>query len=130
MEGSRDLGVELNRLVGLLQQLVVPRFHSFVDPLGKGVANQGESHVDEPLPRELAEVPRVGQVALHQLVLLGEAQDLPDAEALVLGAPQVLHLVTVDNYRDMVSAVFNLPFFVPMAMSLRKYTVTHSLGGR
>ena len=97
MEGFRDLGIELNRLVRLLQQLMVPRFNSFVDPLGEGVANQGKSHVDEPLPRELAEVPRVGQVELHQLMLLSEAQDFLNTEALVLGAPQVLHLITVDN---------------------------------
>ena len=64
-------------------------------PVGEGLPHDGVGQVDEPLPRQLAELLLVWQVLGAGLVARRLLQDLLDAEALVLGQGQVPDAVGV-----------------------------------
>ena len=64
-------------------------------PVSEGLAGQRVDEVDDPLARQLPQVILIREVGCNLGVLACLAQELLDAEALVLGHGQVLHLVAV-----------------------------------
>ena len=66
-------------------------------PVSEGLAGQRVDKVDDPLARQLAQVILIWEVGCNLGVLACLVQELLDAEALVLGQGQVLHLVAVEE---------------------------------
>ena len=66
-------------------------------PVSEGLAGQRVDKVDDPLARQLPQVILIWEVGCNLGVLACLAQELLDAEALVLGHRQVQHLVTVEE---------------------------------
>ena len=98
MEGRSHLWVHLNGVVLLEQDLAVPLLDLCLDPLAKGVAQDGEGHVAQVVLRQAWDLDHVweprrnGRLVLHQVVA-----DLLDAEALVMWDRDPLESVVLDR---------------------------------
>ena len=90
VEAAEDLRVDVDGELLLVEELLVPGLHDDSDPLAEGLADIGVDEVDEPLPGDLFPVALVGQVVLHDGVLLRLDEHLLDAEPLVLGHREVV----------------------------------------
>ena len=94
-EALQYLRIDVDAKLLLLHQPLVPPLDDVVRPVGEGLPHDGVGQVDEPLPRQLAELLLVWQVLGAGLVARRLLQDLLDAEALVLGQGQVPDAVGV-----------------------------------
>ena len=97
LECTEDLRVHVDGHLALLHQLAVAGLDVLEHPVGEGLAGQRVDEVDHPLPRQLLVLVGLGQEASHFGVLRRLLQELLDAEPLVLGHRQVLHLVAVEE---------------------------------
>ena len=84
VEGAEDVGVHHDGHVALRHQVSVTGLHASLHPVGEGPADERVRHVDDPLPRKLADVFLVGEVDERLGMLGGLREELLDAEALVL----------------------------------------------
>ena len=68
-EGRCDLRVQFYDQVSILSYLVVPRFNGLLNEVRDRLADDGEEHVDDPLPRQARHVTLVRQIVLDSIVL-------------------------------------------------------------
>ena len=97
VEGTEDVRVHHDGHVALRHQVSVTGLHASLHPLGEGPADERVRDVDDPLPRQLADVVLVGEVDERLGVLGGLREELLDAEALVLRHGQVLDAVGMEE---------------------------------
>ena len=96
-EAAEDLGVDVDAQLLLVHQPLVARLEDAPGPVRERLPHQRVRQVDEPLPRQLPMLIRLGQVGETSLVALNLLKDVLDAEALVLWQRQVLNPVVVDE---------------------------------
>ena len=97
-ERLRDGRVQVEHEVVLGGDPVVPTADLLGDPALEVVADEGVDQVDDPLPREPADVALVGEVVVQDGVLLAGLEELLDREAFVVRYIYLLRLGLLDDY--------------------------------
>ena len=92
-----DLWVDVDGQLLLLDELLVAALDDGLGPVGEGLPDERVAEVDEPLPRELAELLLLWQVVSADFVAQCLLEDLLDAQTFVLGQGQVTNTVVADE---------------------------------
>ena len=82
-EGCGDLWIQFYDQVSILSYLVVPCFNALLNEVRDRLADDGEEHVDDPLPRQARHVTLIRQIVLDSIVLCTFFEESFDAETLV-----------------------------------------------
>ena len=97
-EGARDVRVEVDEDVLRLHELRVPRLDPLLHKVRERVADDAVDDVDDPLLRELLDLPLRGQVPHHLRVQAGEVEDDLEGKRLVVGHAQVPELLARQDW--------------------------------
>ena len=95
-EGCRDLRVKFDDQVSILCYGIIPLFNALLNEVRDRLANDGEEHVDDPLPRQARHVTLVRQIVLDSVILCTFFEESFDAETLVEWGVQRLDVSGLD----------------------------------
>ena len=99
VEGSGNRWVHADGVALLLGDRLVPLLDDALDPGVERLPDDRVDHVADPLLRDLAELPPIGQEVVDVLAAVVEvAHDVLERQALVLRDRDVLDLLALDHY--------------------------------
>ena len=82
-KGCRDLRVKFDDQVSILCYGIIPLFNALLNEVRDRLANDGEEHVDDPLPRQARHVTLVRQIVLDSIILCTFFEESFDAETFI-----------------------------------------------